>query len=115
VLGVTTWLTLQPAIGLEHVLAGQQHHHTPAAAPRLLAMLANLHCSKPLPAGDAVALNTPMTAEAVVALLGILLAGCVVVAIADSFAAAEISSRLRIAKAKAVITQVRNHSPCSRG
>ncbi|PRW59713.1 acetyl- synthetase [Chlorella sorokiniana] len=55
--------------------------------------------------GDAVALNTPMTAEAVVALLGILLAGCVVVAVADSFAAGEIASRLRITGAKAVITQ----------
>lgn len=47
-----------------------------------------------------------MTAEAVVALLGILLAGCTVVAIADSFAAAEIASRLRIANAKAIVTQV---------
>ena len=53
-----------------------------------------------------MALNTPMSAEAVVALLGILLAGCTAVAIADSFAAAEIASRLRIANAKAIITQV---------
>lgn len=53
-----------------------------------------------------MALNTPMSAEAVVALLGVLLAGCVAVAVADSFAAAEIASRLRIAGAKAIITQV---------
>lgn len=57
-------------------------------------------------AGDPVALNTPMTADAVVAFLGVLLAGCVAVAIADSFAAGEIANRLRIAGAKAVITQV---------
>jgi len=53
-----------------------------------------------------VAIDMPMTAEAVVAYLGIVLAGCVVVAIADSFAAAEIGMRLRIANAKAIVTQV---------
>ena len=50
----------------------------------------------------------PMTVEAVVAYLGIVLAGCVVVAIADSFAAAEIAMRLRIASAKAIFTQVQH-------
>ena len=53
-----------------------------------------------------MAIDMPMTVEAVVAYLGIVLAGCVVVAIADSFAAAEIAMRLRIAKAKAIVTQV---------
>ena len=48
----------------------------------------------------------PMTVEAVVAYLGTVLAGCVVVAIADSFAAAEIRTRLHIANAKAIFTQV---------
>ncbi len=47
-----------------------------------------------------------MTVEAVVAYLGTVLAGCEVVGIADSFAAAEIAMRLRIAKAKAIFTQV---------
>lgn len=46
-----------------------------------------------------------MTAEAVVAYLGIVLAGCVAVCIADSFSAAEIALRLRVAGAKAVVTQ----------
>jgi acetyl-CoA synthetase len=41
----------------------------------------------------------------VVAYLGIVLAGCVVVAVADSFPAAEIAARLRIAGAKAIVTQ----------
>jgi len=55
--------------------------------------------------GDAVAINMPMTAEAVAAYLGIVMAGCVVLSIADSFAPPEIATRLRIGKAKAIFTQ----------
>ncbi|MBF2048053.1 MAG: AMP-binding protein [Elainella sp. C42_A2020_010] len=55
--------------------------------------------------GDAVAIDLPMTAEAVAIYLGIIQAGGVVVSIADSFAAAEIATRLRIAKAKLIFTQ----------
>jgi acetyl-CoA synthetase len=55
--------------------------------------------------GDAVAIDMPMTVEAVAAYLGIVKAGCTVVSIADSFAAHEISTRLRIADARAVFTQ----------
>jgi len=55
--------------------------------------------------GDAVALVMPLTAEAVVAYLGTILAGAVAVCIADSFAASEVERRLRIAKARLVITQ----------
>ena len=55
--------------------------------------------------GDAVGIAMPMTTEAVAAYLGIVKAGCVVVSIADSFSAQEIGTRLRIAGAKAVITQ----------
>ena len=62
-----------------------------------------------LAAGDAIAIDMPMTVEAVVAYLGIVLAGCVVVAIADSFAATEIATRLGIAHAKAIFTQVPLH------
>lgn len=50
-------------------------------------------------------INAPMTAEAVAAYLGIVLAGCVAVSIADSFVAAEVAARLRITAARAVITQ----------
>lgn len=55
--------------------------------------------------GDAIAIAMPMTPEAVAVFLGIIKAGCVVVAIADSFAAAEIATRLCLAKAKAIFTQ----------
>lgn len=46
-----------------------------------------------------------MTVESVVAYFGIVLAGCAVVSIADSFAAGEIAMRLRISNAAAIVTQ----------
>ena len=55
--------------------------------------------------GDRVAIDMPMTAEAVAIYLGTVKAGCAVVAIADSFAAPEIATRLRIGAARAVFTQ----------
>lgn len=55
--------------------------------------------------GDAIAIDLPMTATAVAIYLGIVAAGCVVVSIADSFAASEIATRLRLANAKAIFTQ----------
>ena len=54
--------------------------------------------------GDAIALYMPMNLECVAAYLGIIRAGCVVVSIADSFAAPEVARRLEIANAAAVIT-----------
>ena len=48
----------------------------------------------------------PLTADAIAIYLGVVLAGCAVVSIADSFAAAEIGARLRISAARAVFTQV---------
>jgi acetyl-CoA synthetase len=56
-------------------------------------------------AGEAVAIDMTMTVEAVACYLGVVKAGCAVVSIADSFAADEIATRLRIAGAKTVITQ----------
>lgn len=56
--------------------------------------------------GDAVAIDMPMTSTAVIIYLAIVLAGYVVVSIADSFAAKEIASRMRIANAKGIFTQV---------
>jgi len=53
---------------------------------------------------DAVALYMPLGKEAVVAYLGIVKAGMAAVLIADSFSAQELSSRLKIAKAKSIIT-----------
>ncbi|NNC93631.1 MAG: AMP-binding protein, partial [Acidimicrobiia bacterium] len=55
--------------------------------------------------GSRVAIAMPMTVQAVAGYLGIVKAGCVVVSIADSFAPAEIRTRLEIAGADAVITQ----------
>jgi acetyl-CoA synthetase len=55
--------------------------------------------------GDAIAIDMPMTVESVAIYLGIVKAGCVVVSIADSFAADQIVTRLRISKAKAIFTQ----------
>lgn len=55
--------------------------------------------------GDAIAIAMPMTAESVAIYLGIIKAGCVVVSIADSFAAVEIATRLHIANTKAIFTQ----------
>lgn len=48
----------------------------------------------------------PMTETAVISYLAIVLAGYVVVSIADSFAPTEISTRLKISNAKAIFTQV---------
>ena len=62
-----------------------------------------LTCS--VPAGDAIAINMPMTVEAVIIYLGIIYAGCAAVSIADSFAPSEISSRLQIAHTKAIFVQ----------
>lgn len=55
--------------------------------------------------GDAIAIDMQMTANAVIIYLAIVLAGCVVVSIADSFAPKEIATRLRVSNAKGVFTQ----------
>ena len=57
--------------------------------------------------GDAIAIVMPMTVEAVVAYLGIIAAGGVVVSIADSFAPDEIATRFSITNPVAVVTQDR--------
>jgi acetyl-CoA synthetase len=55
--------------------------------------------------GDAVAIDMPMNVESVAIYLGVVLAGCAVVSIADSFAPTEIATRMRISKAKLIFTQ----------
>ncbi len=55
--------------------------------------------------GDRVAIAMPMNLEAVVAYLGIVFTGAVVVSIADSFAPHEIATRLRIGEAHLAVTQ----------
>ncbi|XP_002512007.2 probable acyl-activating enzyme 17, peroxisomal isoform X1 [Ricinus communis] len=55
--------------------------------------------------GAAIAINMPMNVKSVIIYLAIVLAGYVVVSIADSFAPVEISTRLKISQAKAIFTQ----------
>ncbi|KAJ4830623.1 putative acyl-activating enzyme 18, peroxisomal [Turnera subulata] len=55
--------------------------------------------------GDAIAIDMPMTVSAVIIYLAIVLAGFVVVSIADSFAPKEIATRLRVSNAKGIFTQ----------
>ncbi|KAJ4971647.1 hypothetical protein NE237_004746 [Protea cynaroides] len=55
--------------------------------------------------GDAIAIDMQMTVTAVVIYLAIVLAGLVVVSIADSFAPKEIAIRLRVSNAKGIFTQ----------
>jgi acetyl-CoA synthetase len=54
--------------------------------------------------GDALAIDMPMTPEAVAIYLGVVAAGMVVVSIADSMAADEVATRLRIAGAAGLFT-----------
>lgn len=67
--------------------------------------IANSLIQQGLVAGDAIAIDMPMTKEAVAIYLGILKIGGVVVSIADSFSSDEIAARLRISHAKAIFTQ----------
>ncbi|MEL6349196.1 MAG: AMP-binding protein, partial [Myxococcota bacterium] len=55
--------------------------------------------------GQAFAIDMPMTVESVVIYLGIVLFGGVVVSIADSFAPAEIATRIRISDTVLIFTQ----------
>ncbi|MDJ0952676.1 MAG: AMP-binding protein [Acidimicrobiia bacterium] len=82
---------------LEIVTSGELHE----AAGRL----ANALVAAGVVPGDRVAIAMPMNLESVIAYLGIVLSGAVVVSIADSFAPAEIATRLRIAPVELVVTQ----------
>ena len=58
-----------------------------------------------LPKGAAVAICMPMIPESIAIYLGIIVSGCVVVSIADSFSVTEIATRCRIANVQAAFTQ----------
>ena len=58
-----------------------------------------------LPKGTKIAICMPMIPESIAIYLGIILSGCVVVSIADSFSVMEIATRCRIANVKAAFTQ----------
>ncbi|KAG1671365.1 hypothetical protein FOA52_002975 [Chlamydomonas sp. UWO 241] len=55
--------------------------------------------------GDCTAIAMPMTVESVIVYLGIVLSGCTVVSIADSFSAQEIATRLLISRTRVIFTQ----------
>eukprot|EP00210_Caulerpa_lentillifera_P003183 g3042.t1 len=67
---------------------------------RIAAAISKVHVK-----GSCIAVYLPMTALSVAIYLGIVLAGCVVVSIADSFAAPEVKSRLQITKSSVIFTQ----------
>ncbi|KAG9448703.1 hypothetical protein H6P81_008668 [Aristolochia fimbriata] len=68
-------------------------------------LVANAIDTLGLARGSAIAIDMPMNVKAIIIYLAIVLAGYVVVSIADSFAPGEILTRLRIANAKAIFTQ----------
>ncbi len=72
---------------------------------RLTMRVAGSLNARGIAAGDAVGAVMPMSARSVAVYLGIIAVGAAVVSIADSFAAEEIATRLRLADAKLVFTQ----------
>ncbi|MCP4781960.1 MAG: AMP-binding protein [Fuerstiella sp.] len=83
---------------------GSRREFTYAQLRRLANRVARGLVAQGTQPGQAVAVFMPMTAESVAIYLGIILAGCTVVSIADSFSAEEVRSRLRIGRARAVFT-----------
>lgn len=84
---------------------GKRETVTIAQLEALCARVANGLQTLGLSPGDAVAIDMPMTIECVAAYLGVIRAGCVAISIADSFAAPEIATRLRIGRARLIFTQ----------
>jgi acetyl-CoA synthetase len=84
---------------IERVSLGELRDHSLRFAAAL-----HRHGIRP---GDRVAIAMVMNAESVIAYLGTVLAGAVVVSIADSFSATEIASRLSITDPTLIVTQDR--------
>lgn len=80
----------------------QLSHHYNCSYREVAHALGSLGLEK----GSSIAIDMPMDVNAVVIYLAIVLAGYVVVSIADSFAPSEISTRLILSNAKAIFTQV---------
>lgn len=81
------------------------HNITYGELRRMANRVANGLVAAGLGADSRVAIAMPMNVEAVIAYLGIILSGGVVVSIADSFAPDEIATRMRIAGADTAFTQ----------
>ncbi len=86
---------------------GADHQASHGELRRLVDRFANGLAGCGIGEGDRVAIAMPMTIEAVVAYLGTVATGAVVVSIADSFASHEIATRLRLTDPKVVVTQDR--------
>jgi acetyl-CoA synthetase len=80
--------------------------HTLGVSNGVLHMVVSVLCMCVCNAGAAVAVVLPLHPLAAAVYLGIVLSGCVVVSIADSFSSNEIAARLRISHAQLVFTQV---------
>jgi len=72
---------------------------------RLSSRVANGLVARGCRPGDAVALALPMTPEAVAAYLGVVKAGCAVVAVAEQFSPAETERRMRLGGARIILVQ----------
>jgi acetyl-CoA synthetase len=86
---------------------GAEHRMTYGELRGLVNRFANGLTAHGIRTGDRVAIAMPMTIEAVVAYLGTVALGAVVVSIADSFAPHEIATRLRLTNPMIVVTQDR--------
>ncbi|MCP4963668.1 MAG: AMP-binding protein [bacterium] len=92
-------------VAVRYQISGHIHDMTYGELRRMANRVANGLASCGVAVGDRVAIAMPMNIEAVVSYLGIVLAGAVVVSIADSFATHEIATRMRISGARIAITQ----------
>ncbi len=86
---------------------GADHRMTYGEIRSLVDRFANGLTAYGISVGDRVAIAMPMTIESVVAYLGTVAVGAVVVSIADSFAPHEIATRLRLTDPKVTVTQDR--------
>lgn len=93
------------SIAIRHQASGVLDEVTYGELRRMVSRVGNGLDQIGIGEGDRVAIAMPMNLEAVLAYLGIVMAGAVVVSIADSFAPEEIATRLRIAKTETVVTQ----------
>lgn len=85
--------------------AGRERSITLGELERLSGRVASGLVNQGLRPGDSVGILLPMTIEAVAAILGTILAGGVAVGIPESFAPPEINTRLKLGRARWVVTQ----------
>jgi len=97
----------EDAVAIVYARAGQLHRMTYGQLRAAVDRFAHGFVAADFGPGDRVAIAMPMTIESVIAYLGVVLAGGVVVSIADSFAPHEITTRLGLTEPVATVTQDR--------